>query len=143
MVTAKLNVGTDVTEIKRFRNKPLNDDNASFYQSIFTESELAYCMKYSDPYPHIAGIFAAKESIIKCVSRSLKMADIEVTHDQHGKPIAVVHFRKKKAIKARISISHTSSLAIDYGYHKFLNFSSISFLLFIGMLVLNCYHCMD
>jgi phosphopantetheine--protein transferase-like protein len=119
MVTAKLNVGTDVTEIKRFRNKPLNDDNASFYHSIFTESELTYCMKYSDPYPHIAGIFAAKESIIKCVSRSLKMVDIEVTHDQHGKPIAVVHFRKKKAIKARISISHTSSLAIAMAITNF------------------------
>jgi holo-[acyl-carrier protein] synthase len=112
MVTAKLNVGTDVIEIKRFRNKPLNDDNASFYHSIFTESELMYCMKYSDPYPHIAGIFAAKESIIKCLSKPLKMIDIEITHNQYGKPIAVLRCRKKKAIRAKISISHTSSLAI-------------------------------
>jgi phosphopantetheine--protein transferase-like protein len=119
MVTAKLSVGTDVIEIKRFRNKPLNDDNASFYHSIFTESELTYCMKYSDPYPHIAGMFAAKESIIKCISRPLKMIDIQITHDQHGKPIAVVHFRKKKAIKARISISHTSSLAIAMAITNF------------------------
>jgi holo-[acyl-carrier protein] synthase len=120
MVTGKLNVGTDVIEIKRFRNKPLNDDNASFYHSIFTESELTYCMKYSDPYPHIAGMFAAKESIIKCLSsRPLKMIDIEITHDQHGKPIALVHFRKKKAIKARISISHTSSLAIAMAITNF------------------------
>ena len=107
-----MNVGIDVIEIRRFRNKPLNDDNASFYHSIFTESELMYCMKYSDPYPHIAGIFAAKESIKKSLSRPLKMIDIEIIHNQYGKPKAVVHRRKKKAIRSTISISHTRSLAI-------------------------------
>jgi phosphopantetheine--protein transferase-like protein len=119
MVTAELNVGTDLIEIKRFRNKPLNDDNASFYHSIFTESELMYCMKYSDPYPHIAGIFAAKESIIKCLSRPLKMINIEISHNEYGKPIALVHCRKKKAIRARISISHTRSLAIAMAITNF------------------------
>ena len=119
MVSVKFNVGTDVIEIKRFRNKPLNKHNASFYLAIFTESELTYCKKYSDPYPHIAGLFAAKESIIKCLSKPLKMIDIEITHNQHGKPIAVVHFRKEKAIKARISISHTRSLAIAMAITNF------------------------
>ena len=119
MVATKLNVGTDIIEVKRFRNKPLNDDNASFYFSIFTESELAYCKKYSDPYPHIAGLFAAKESIIKCLRRPLKMIDIEITHDQHEKPIALVHFDKKKSMRAGISISHTRSLAIAMAITNF------------------------
>ncbi len=55
-----MNVGIDVIEIKRFREKPLNKENASFYHSIFTKSELLYCTKYSDPYPHIAGIFSKR-----------------------------------------------------------------------------------
>jgi holo-[acyl-carrier protein] synthase len=112
MNTTKLNVGIDMIEIKRFRSKPVNDNNASFYHSIFTESELIYCMKYSDPYPHIAGIFAAKESIIKCLSKPVRMIDIEITHNRSGKPMGVVSCRKKKAIKVTISISHTRSLAI-------------------------------
>src|SRR6476661_9134210 len=112
MTTTKLNVGTDVIEIKRFMCKPVNDNNASFYHSIFTESELIYCMKYSDPYPHIAGIFAAKESIIKCLSKPVKMIDIEITHNRSGKPMGLIARRKKKDIKAVISISHTRSLAI-------------------------------
>src|SRR5918911_5076657 len=112
MVTAKLSVGTDVIEIKRFRNKPLNDDNASFYHSIFTGSELLYCMKYSDPYPHIAGIFAAKESIIKCLIQPIKMVEIEVRHNRDGKPNITIHSRKKRAVQARISITHTKSIAI-------------------------------
>jgi phosphopantetheine--protein transferase-like protein len=119
MVSTGLNVGTDLIEIKRFRNKPLNDHNASFYHSIFTESELIYCMKYSDPYPHIAGIFAAKESIIKCLSRPIKMIDIEIAHNDYGKPIAVVHCGKNKAIRVRISISHTRTLAIAVAITNF------------------------
>jgi holo-[acyl-carrier protein] synthase len=112
MVIERSNVGIDVIEVKQFRNKPLNDDNSGFYRSVFTESELAYCTKYSDPYPHIAGIFAAKESIIKCLTKPIKMIDIEIIHNQYGKPIAVIHRKKRKANAARISISHTRSLAI-------------------------------
>jgi holo-[acyl-carrier protein] synthase len=107
-----LNVGIDVIEIERFRSKPLNNENASFYHSIFTESELLYCMKYSDPYPHIAGIFAAKESILKCLTRPIKMIEIEISHNRDGKPIIVAHARKIRSKQARISITHTRSIAI-------------------------------
>ena len=107
-----MNVGVDIIEIKRFRDKPLNNKNASFYHSIFTEPELMYCMKYSDPYPHIAGIFAAKESIIKCLIQPIKMVEIEIRHNRDGKPVIVIHSRKKRAVHARISITHTKSIAI-------------------------------
>ena len=60
MAIENLNVGIDVIEVKRFRNKPLNDRNAGFYHSVFTKSELMYCARYSDPYPHLAGIFAKR-----------------------------------------------------------------------------------
>ena len=106
-----LNVGIDVIEIERFRNKPLNDENASFYHSIFTESELLYCMKYSDPYPHIAGIFAAKESIIKCLIQPIKMIEIEISHNRDGKPHIAAR-TKIKATQTRVSITHTRSIAM-------------------------------
>lgn len=112
MTNGNLNVGTDVIEVKRFRNKPLNDRNAGFYHSVFTKSEMTYCAKYSDPYPHLAGIFAAKESIIKCLDKPTKMIDIEIIHGEYGKPSAVIHRKRKNTISARISISHTKSFAI-------------------------------
>jgi holo-[acyl-carrier protein] synthase len=115
MITTKIDIGTDLIEVRRFRSKPVNNaNNASFYHSIFTEHELRYCMKYSDPYPHFAGIFAAKESMIKCLKKPVKMIHIEITHNRYGKPAGVVSCcnNKKKAIKAAISISHTRSLAI-------------------------------
>ena len=112
MTIGGINVGTDVIEVKRFRSKPLNDRNTGFYNSVFTKSEMIYCSKFSDPYPHLAGIFAAKESIIKCLNKPTKMIDIEIIHGQHGKPAAIIHRKRKNAITTRISISHTSSLAI-------------------------------
>jgi phosphopantetheine--protein transferase-like protein len=107
-----MNVGIDAIEIKRFREKPLNKENASFYHSIFTKSELLYCTKYSDPYPHIAGIFAAKESVLKCLNRPIKMIEIEISHNRAGKPSLAIHSRKKKAVQTRISITHTKSIAV-------------------------------
>jgi phosphopantetheine--protein transferase-like protein len=107
-----LNIGTDIIEVKRFRDKPLNDRNTGFYHSVFTKSEIIYCGKFSDPYPHLAGIFAAKESIIKCLNKPTKMIDVEIIHRQYGKPTAVIHRKRKNAESVRISISHTRSLAI-------------------------------
>jgi holo-[acyl-carrier protein] synthase len=107
-----LNVGIDIIEIERFRNKPLSDANSSFYNSILTEKELSYCMKYSDPYPHIAGIFAAKESLIKCLSQPVRMTEVEISHNQGGRPLVALYSKKKKKLRARISITHTRSIAV-------------------------------
>jgi len=112
MTIESLKVGTDVIEVKRFRNKPLNGKNTEFYNSVFTKSEIIYCAKFSDPYPHLAGIFAAKESVIKCLNKPTKMIDIEIIHGQYGKPTVMIHRKRKNLISAQISISHTKSLAI-------------------------------
>jgi phosphopantetheine--protein transferase-like protein len=114
-----LNVGVDVIEIRRFRKKPLNNENSSFYHSIFTKKELLYCMKYSDPYPHIAGIFAAKESLIKCVARPPKMTEIEINHTREGKPQITIYSRKERNMQAQISITHTRSIAIAIAITNF------------------------
>jgi len=68
-------------------------------------------LKYSNPYPHLAGIFAAKEASMKCLHTSLSLKDIEITYDTRGKPSAVTML-KKKAVKVKVSISHTPSTAV-------------------------------
>jgi phosphopantetheine--protein transferase-like protein len=110
LANPKIRIGTDIVEIRRFKQKYI-ENNLTFYKSIFTKSELKYCSKYLDPYPHLAGIFAAKESVIKCLDRPLRMSDIEVSRDINGKPIAITHY-KKKTTKVQISISHTRSVAV-------------------------------
>jgi holo-[acyl-carrier protein] synthase len=106
----RIGIGIDIVEVKRFKQRRVQT-NLSFYNSVFTESELKHCLKYSDPYPHLAGIFAAKEATMKCLDTSLSLIDIEITHDMRGKPSAVTML-KKKAVKVKVSISHTASTAI-------------------------------
>ena len=109
-MTSKINVGTDIIEIQRFRKKPL-EKNESFYRLLFTKSELMHCAKYKDPYPHLAGIFAAKESIIKCLKEApSKMMDIEIVWNKDGKPSGAISTQKIHDVS--ISISHTRTIAL-------------------------------
>ena len=105
---SKISIGADIIEISRFRNKPIKKYRR-FYDSIFTKLELEHCQKYSDVYPHLAGIFAAKEAIIKCIEKPLRMNNIEIFWHKSGKPIVNINSER---IKVYVSVSHTKSLAI-------------------------------
>jgi holo-[acyl-carrier protein] synthase len=111
-MTAKISIGTDIIEVKRLKQRQLKK-NLTLYNNIFTKSELKYCFRHADPYPHLAGIFAAKEAVIKCFDAPLRMIDIEINRDVYGKPFAVAKY-KKKTVKVKISISHTQSIAIAF-----------------------------
>lgn len=110
MPITKIGVGTDIIEINRLKERDLKT-HLTFYRSIFTKSELKYSLKYSDPYPHLAGIYAAKEAIIKCYGKPLRMIDIEIIRDTYGKPIAVTSL-KRKNLEVSLSISHSRSVAM-------------------------------
>jgi len=114
----KINIGTDIIEVDRFRKKPIRK-NRKFYSSIFTKLELKHCQNYSDVYPHLAGIFAAKEAVVKCVDLPLKLTDIEISWNKNGKPLVVIIHSKKNNV--HISISHTKSLAIAIAVNLMLN----------------------
>lgn len=91
-------IGTDIVEIKRVRDA-VGKWGERFLKKIFTESEISYCYKKKDPFPHLAVRFAAKEAVIKALSnsaheaqsaeRGLKFANlknIEVLNQPTGKP---------------------------------------------------------
>jgi len=104
----KLLIGTDIVEINRFRQLP-HIKNKKFYNKIFTESEIAYCIKYKDPYPHFAMKFAGKEAVIKAIKNKIGMKDIEINYKK-SKPC--VRILKKKSFMGHISLSHDKEYAI-------------------------------
>ena len=59
-------VGIDIIDIERIRKKKI-EKNKNFYNNMFFKSEIDYCLKFKDPYPHFAGKFGIKESVIKSV----------------------------------------------------------------------------
>ena len=104
-----IGVGTDIVEVKRFRNKEFKK-NQSFYTKIFTKSETEYCKKFKDPYLHFAGKFALKEALIKSIDRKIRFSEIETSHLK-SKPIVRI---KKSGEKYNFiaSLSHENDLAV-------------------------------
>tara|TARA_B100000029_G_C17458543_1_gene917625 strand:+ start:487 stop:849 length:363 start_codon:yes stop_codon:yes gene_type:complete len=102
-------IGIDIIKIDRFRKKNISQ-NPSFYEKIFTKSEISYCKKFCDPYPHFAGKFALKEAVQKSIDENLILNKIETFH-LDSKPNVKLQNSKAK-YQFISSISHENEFAI-------------------------------
>ncbi|MHB2026421.1 MAG: holo-ACP synthase [Elusimicrobiota bacterium] len=99
----------DIVEIARVRDAARR--RARFLDRVFSPDEIAYCRAKSDPWPHFAVRFAAKEAVWKALGNSgLSLKDISVGRDRAGKPIALVRGQKKMGIS--LSLSHSRDYAL-------------------------------
>lgn len=105
-------LGTDIIEIDRIR-LVIQRHKERFIMRLLTENERAYCAKYRDQVPRIAGRFAAKEAIFKAFGTGLKgdisWQDIEVMNDVEGKPEVKLSERLQNSFLGTtllVSISH-------------------------------------
>lgn len=97
-------IGTDIIEISRIKKAILS---SHFIHRVFTTAEIEYAMSKGKPEQTFAGIFCAKESIVKAYGTGFagrKFHDIEILHDNLGKPYCC-----DKNIS--ISISHCKEYA--------------------------------
>ncbi len=96
-------IGTDIQDIDELFPEEIADlKSAPDLAGIFTQKELAYAESRPDPYATLAGLFAAKEAIVKCDGAERPLASIEITHEETGKPVTEGYL---------ISISHTKRTA--------------------------------
>ena len=109
-----LGIGIDLCEIARM--EPLLADDR-FLARYFTQEEAAYirgrgqCAAQS-----MAGIFAAKEALLKALGRglALPMHDIGVTHTADGAPQYTLTGRAAECLQggnAMLSITHEDGMA--------------------------------
>ncbi|OGZ99960.1 MAG: hypothetical protein A3C07_02940 [Candidatus Sungbacteria bacterium RIFCSPHIGHO2_02_FULL_47_11] len=107
MNSVRKNIGFDLVEIARFKKL---GKNAPFFKKVFTERERLYCFLYKNPFPHLAGIFAAKEAAAKALGvNKFPFAAIEVRHAPSGKP--ELWLGGKRIKRVAVSISHTDTAA--------------------------------
>ncbi|MCL1988475.1 MAG: holo-ACP synthase [Firmicutes bacterium] len=110
-------IGTDVIEIDRFmRNgKPLGQ---KFMDRCFHKNEQERLQ--GRHLENIAGYFAAKEAVAKALGTGfvgLRPSEIEICHNQAGKPYVILHGKAAKiaedshVAKIDISISHCKTVA--------------------------------
>lgn len=114
-----LGLGTDIVDVNRLQ-KIHEKFGDKLLSKILTAEERKYCLGHIDPYPHMGGRFAVKESVIKAVAsylgERLNMSDIETFNWDSGKPEVRFHndaFRAFSKINANIivSIAHTGRYA--------------------------------
>jgi holo-[acyl-carrier protein] synthase len=109
-------LGVDLIEIERVKQAHVKHGRR-FIDRLFTPAEAKYCLKKSDPYPSLAGRFAAKEAVIKAFSHGFggrwKWNHIEVVRELSGKPTIKLEgilekLRKQRKIKRiHLTIAHS------------------------------------
>jgi holo-[acyl-carrier protein] synthase len=109
-------LGVDLIEIERVKQAHVRFGRR-FIERVFTPAEARYCLKKKDPYPSLAGRFAAKEAVIKAFSHGFggrwKWTQIEVVREMSGKPTLkftgiLEKLRKERKIaRIHLTIAHS------------------------------------
>jgi holo-[acyl-carrier protein] synthase len=103
-----IGIGIDLVEVQDFQKNIYT--NKKILTRIFTTEEAKLnCIS-------LAGVFAAKESLIKAIgnSENFTWKDVQVFHDEYGKPLFVFNNELDKEMKRyeiSLSITHTKSYA--------------------------------
>ena len=106
----KIGVGIDIIDVERFKEIPF-EENPSFYNRIFSTSEIKYCLKHKKPYEHFAGKFAIKEATIKSIQEKITILKLETFHSE-SKPEVKINGELGKKYNFLVSVSHEKKFAI-------------------------------
>ncbi|MBI2220688.1 MAG: holo-ACP synthase [Acidobacteria bacterium] len=112
-------LGIDATDIPRVR-ETYQKYGGRFLRRVFTDEEIAYCLRRRDPVPHLAGRFAAKEAGMKAIgtghTRGVLWRDVEVLRGGgppqlrfHG--AAARHAQALGMTRSLLTITHSEMLA--------------------------------
>jgi holo-[acyl-carrier protein] synthase len=115
-----IGLGLDATDIPRIA-ATIERYGERFTHRIFTEGEVAYCMRRRVPATHFAGRFAAKEAAMKALgtghSHGVLWRDVEVV--RHGGPPqlrlhggAARRFAAMGGRTSLVTITHSDTLAL-------------------------------
>ena len=115
-----LGLGIDLIEVERIRASH-ERFGERFLNRILRPDEIAYCLGFSQPAPHLAARFAAKEAVSKAfgtgIGAELGWLDMEVGRHESGQPYVILHDRGLDLLARRgggqifLSLSHTGQHA--------------------------------
>ncbi len=117
MPSPSFQIGCDLVQIDRIAE--VVERHTGFLSKHFAKSECVYFASFGNPYPHIAGHFAAKEAVAKALGWGMRapldFRAVSISHDEFGRPLAHLHgmaHDKWRQTDLQISISHTDSCAM-------------------------------
>ncbi len=105
----KIVCGIDLAYLPRFK-RSLKNGGEIFMQRVFNEKELT---QGKTSIQHLAGIFTAKEAVIKALSLPTDFwRDIHIRNDSDGAPTVEIENCQLKIVNCSLSISHDNSYVI-------------------------------
>jgi holo-[acyl-carrier protein] synthase len=112
-------IGTDIIEVSRIH--AVMEKDIGFRDKIFTSGEITYCETKRHKYENYAARFSAKEAFMKAIGTGwrfgIRFADIEVYHDEFGKPLIRLYGKAEELgkiegiSKIHVSLSHVKEIA--------------------------------
>ena len=104
-------VGIDIIKIDKIKNS-IEKWKDSFLNRVFNSEELENIPKGKMYYQRIAARFAAKEAVIKAISKEYPMAltDMLILNKENGAPYC--KFKKDIEIDIFLSITHIEDYAV-------------------------------
>lgn len=110
-------IGVDIVDIGRIKSLDLT----AFADKVFTPEEKSYVFAKKDACSTAAGIFAAKEAVVKALGcgfvKDVTYTDVEIVHDKSGAPVVNVKDGARKLLEEKgntifVSISHDGGYAV-------------------------------
>ncbi|MFT6734283.1 MAG: holo-[acyl-carrier protein] synthase [Polaribacter sp.] len=110
-------IGIDIVQIDRME-KMIKNHGDSFTQKVFHENELKIYEKTKYPARYLAKRFAAKEAFAKAFGKGIvegvTLPNIEISNDEHGKPIIYLHAKTKE----KFNLSDGTSILLSISDEK-------------------------
>ena len=116
-----LGLGTDLVETRRVQQS-IDRFGERFLERIFTESEIAYCMRKKNAAESFAARFAAKEAGAKAlgtgISHGVSWKEFEVRREASGRPTLHLSGRAAELAGAmgvrriQLSLTHSREFAL-------------------------------
>lgn len=112
--------GVDIVNIRRIK-EIFQNKKEKFLNKIFSDAEIEHIISIGSKVNTIAGMFSAKEAVSKLLGSGIGKIgwkDIEVYHDENGKPYINLNQKIKDRLeeidiaKLDISISHEEEYAV-------------------------------
>lgn len=112
-------IGTDLIEVSRIQK--VMERQIGFRDKIYSPGEISYCESKKNKYQHYAVRFSAKEAFLKAIGTGwrfgLRFADIDVYHDEYGKPLIRLYgkaeelAKREAIINIHVSLTHIKEYA--------------------------------
>jgi holo-[acyl-carrier protein] synthase len=116
-----IGLGTDLVEIERIR-RSVERFGERFLQRVYSEGEIAYCMRKKNFAESFAARFAAKEAGAKAlgtgISYGVSWTEFEVVRERSGKPVLRLSGRAAEiaarlgVVRTALSLTHTKGMAL-------------------------------